>query len=95
MLAFGAANHDPRHFPNPDVFDPRRDNAHTQLSFGWGIHFCLGAGLARIECEIVLRLLGERLPGLRLVPDQALSFPPNISFRGPHHLWVEWLARPA
>jgi cytochrome P450 len=90
MLAFGAANHDPRHFPHPEAFDLQRDNAHTQLSFGWGTHFCLGAGLARIECEIVLRLLGQRLPGLRLAPDQELSFPPIITLRGPLQLWAEW-----
>lgn len=90
MLAFGAANHDPRHFPDPEEYDIRRDNAHTQLSFGWGIHFCLGASLARIESGIVLRLLAERLPGLRLAADQQLTFPPNISFRGPYHLLAEW-----
>jgi cytochrome P450 len=90
LLAFAAANRDARHFSNPDVFDIRRANAHQQLSFGWGTHFCLGSGLARMECEIVLRLLCERLPGLRLVPDQELSFPATVTLRGPRQLWVEW-----
>jgi cytochrome P450 len=90
MLAIGAANHDPRHFPNPDVFDIGRSNAHHQLSFGWGTHDCLGAGPARIEADIALRLLCERLPGLELVPHQEASFPRNITFRGPRELWVQW-----
>jgi cytochrome P450 len=53
-----------------------------------GIHFCLGAPLARIEVRAVLELLTERAPDLRLVPDQELTFPANISFRGPRQLWV-------
>jgi cytochrome P450 len=72
------------------VFDIRRPNAHQQLSFGWGMHFCLGAGLARIESEIVLRLLCERFPDLGLVSDQDLSFPATVTLRGPRELWVEW-----
>jgi cytochrome P450 len=89
-LAFAATNRDPQQFPNPDVFDIRRQNAHQQLSFGWGMHFCLGAGLARIEAEIALRLLCERFADLRLVRDQELSFPATVTLRGPRELWVEW-----
>lgn len=90
MLALGSANRDASRFAHPDEFDPSRPDARAQLSFGKGAHFCLGQHLARVEVSIVLRLLRERLSNLRLVPDQVLSFPPNISFRGPQHLLVNW-----
>lgn len=90
LLLLAGAGHDPERFVDPDTFDIRRDNARTHLAFGKGIHFCLGAPLARMQARIVLELLCKRLPSLRLVADQVLTFPPNISFRGPEHLWVEW-----
>ncbi len=61
----GSANRDPEVFAEPDSFDARRDpNPH--LSFGVGIHFCLGAPLARVELTTSLPILLERLPGLQL-----------------------------
>lgn len=90
MLALGAANHDPRQFRAPGTFDPARDNVRRHLSFGRGVHFCLGQHLARAEAAIVLATLGQRLPGLRLTPGQRWSYPANISFRGPQRLLAEW-----
>lgn len=90
MLSLGAANRDPHQFACPHEFQPGRDNVRQHLSFGKGIHFCLGAPLARLEASVVFDLLVERIPTLRLVPDQRPTYPPNISFRGPQHLWVEW-----
>jgi len=90
MLALGAANHDPSVFPEPEEFAIDRANAKVQLSFGRGIHYCLGHLLARVELEIVLRQLSQRFPSMRLVPGQDLEFPRNISFRGPVSMEVEW-----
>ena len=90
MLNFAAANHEPGRFPEPTTFDIHRENANKHISFGKGIHFCLGSGLARMEARIALELLSQRLPSLRLVSDQELSFFPNITFRGPDTLHLEW-----
>jgi len=72
-VLFGAANRDPRAFAAPDEFDVGRENAAEHISFGGGIHVCIGAPLARIELEASLRALIERCPGLALVAD-----PPRI-----------------
>jgi cytochrome P450 len=90
VLMLGAGNRDPAQFPDPDTFDIRRANAHRHLTFGHGPHVCLGAPLARLEARIVLEEVSSRLPSLRLVSGQALDFVPNISFRGPQSLHVEW-----
>ena len=66
VLAFlGAANRDPSHFPDPDGFDiERRPNRH--ISFGAGVHFCLGASLSRLEAKIAINTILSRMPDLRL-----------------------------
>jgi cytochrome P450 len=66
-LLYGAANRDPSRYPNAHLFDPGRPfqgPASAHASFGGGIHFCLGAPLARLELQIALPILFERLPGL-------------------------------
>ena len=68
MPLLGAANRDERQFENPDVFDiTRSPNRH--LGFGQGIHYCLGAPLARLETKIALNILLDRYPNMRLAVD--------------------------
>ena len=90
FISLGAANHDASLFDNPAELSLDRRNANKHISFGHGIHFCLGARLARLEAQIALDALTRRLPGLRLVENQSLNFAPNITFRGPRALMVEW-----
>jgi cytochrome P450 len=83
FLWLAAAGRDPDVFDTPDRFDAERANAKRHLAFGKGIHFCLGSALGKLEAQLALETLATRFPGLRLVPDQELTFHPNISFRGP------------
>jgi cytochrome P450 len=79
----GAANRDPDQFLDPDQLDVDRAE-NRQLSFGYGIHFCLGAPLAKLEAEVVLSAVTRRLPQLRLAAgaESALEWQPSIVFRG-------------
>jgi len=66
----GAANHDPEHFgPSADQLDLTRRNAPHHLSFGGGIHHCLGAVLARMEARIAIGTIARRFPGVTLAND--------------------------
>jgi cytochrome P450 len=67
LLLIGSANRDERVFPDPDVFDLRRDTS-EHLSFGRGIHFCLGASLARLEARVALEEVLRRMPRYAIDP---------------------------
>jgi cytochrome P450 len=84
-LLFGSANHDPRVFDSPERLDlGRRDNPH--VSFGAGIHFCLGAPLARMELEVSYATLLRRVPGLTLAEEP--RWKPGYVIRGLESLLV-------
>lgn len=84
-LLLGAANRDPKAYPDPDRLDPSRAGP-THTAFGAGAHFCLGAPLARLEIEIALRVLFERHPDLALAEPAQIA--PIYHFRGPARLMV-------
>jgi cytochrome P450 len=69
VLLFGSANRDPAQFDNPDVVDLTRASPRRHLAFGHGIHYCVGAALARIEARAVLTTLLERTQEFALDPD--------------------------
>ena len=87
---FGTANRDPLVFADPDRFDVTRDAA-SHLSFGAGVHHCLGAQLARVELQEAFRGLIGRLPGLRLaMPASDLEFKPGMAIHSLRELPVRW-----
>jgi cytochrome P450 len=90
LLLLGSGNRDEAVFEEPDRFDINRKNARAHLSLGYGIHYCLGAQLAKLQMAIVLDTLPRRLPKLRLKPNQTFTFVPNASFRTPRALLAEW-----
>ena len=82
-----AANRDPRVFPEPDRYDIHRDNAHTHLAFGYGVHHCIGSPLARAEITVAIRDLFA-LPGLRLAGE--VQRDPYFRLRGLSSMPVAW-----
>lgn len=90
LLVMASGNRDESEFENGEDFDITRKNARKHLSFGYGIHFCLGAALAQLEFKIVLQELTKRIPNLQLTPNQVYEFPTNTSFRAPAGLMLEW-----
>ncbi|WP_406341743.1 cytochrome P450 [Streptomyces sp. NBC_00648] len=90
LVALASAGRDPARYPDPDRFDIRRA-PQSHLGFGHGIHYCLGAPLARMEGRIAVRTLLERAPGLELASDQGpLEWLPGMLIRGVRHLPVRW-----
>jgi cytochrome P450 len=85
-----AANRDPAVFEDPDRLDVRRDASH-HVAFGFGIHQCLGQMLARVELQVVLPLLLQRLPNLRVAAKEGeIRFKDDMQIYGVHNLPVAW-----
>jgi cytochrome P450 len=92
MVYVASGNRDDEQlFPNPNTFDLLRPNARHHLGFGRGIHFCIGAPLARMQIRIAIGALAARLPSLRRVPGPRIEYVPSVQVapvvRG---LVVEW-----
>jgi len=90
-VTVGSANRDERHYPDPDRFDLERKND-DHLGFGFGAHFCAGSHLALLEARTALNALLDRLPNLRLDPEQE-STVVGLAFRSPNRLPVRFDAR--
>lgn len=88
-VCFWAANRDEHRFANAGEFMPAR-SSHPHLAFGRGIHFCIGAPLARLEATVALRTLAERLPSLRMATGATPARVPHFFLRGLDQLRVRW-----
>jgi cytochrome P450 len=81
LLNLGAANHDPDEWPEPDEFDIHRKNPDRHLTFGFGKHHCLGVHLARMELDVMLNEVLDRLPNLHLDPSAEGVHLTGLGFR--------------
>jgi cytochrome P450 len=89
-VVLGSADRDETLCPEAGTYDPDRELAAPHVAFGYGIHFCIGAPLARLEMRIALEQLARRLPSLRLAPGQRVRYDQGLILRGPSQLLVEW-----
>ncbi|MGH0029020.1 MAG: cytochrome P450 [Myxococcota bacterium] len=95
LVRYASANRDESVFPDADRFDVERANASEHLAFGHGIHFCIGAMLARKEMNVAFRVLLERLSGLRLAPGhEPPRHKPSVLLRGLDALHVAFEVKP-
>ena len=90
MIVQASANKDASYWENADLVDIYRDNAADHMSFGYGAHQCMGKNIARMQMRIFLDEFIHRLPHLELAPNQTFENLPNMSFRGPQNLFVQW-----
>jgi len=91
QIRFSSANRDESKFPDPHRFDVERDNAKSNIAFGYGVHMCIGASLARKEMDVAFRVLLERFDEFELACDPAeLTYAPNVLLRGLSRLPVRF-----
>jgi cytochrome P450 len=89
VIVFASANRDESLYPDPDGFDPDRDNLRDHLAFGKGIHFCLGAALSRLEGKVALEELSRRLESFTLPETNEYQYFPSFLLRGLTRLDVD------
>ena len=90
-IFYAAANRDPSHWDDPDTFDIRREEAKRHVGFGAGVHYCIGAPLARMEGRIAFERLLARLTNIRYSPGKNdFQHGPNHVLRGFRELWLEF-----
>lgn len=87
---YAAAQRDESVFSDPDAFDVDRENVKQHFAFGKWAHICLGAPLARLETRVALECFAERMPNMRLVPDQPEEWLPHMLTPGLASLQIEW-----
>ncbi|HXF01553.1 MAG TPA: cytochrome P450 [Arthrobacter sp.] len=92
LLLMGSANRDAARFEDGEEFDISRGNAREHLSFGFGIHYCLGNMLAKLQAKIALEEVARLAPNLKLENPEGIEFRENISFRVPETVPVSWEA---
>jgi cytochrome P450 len=90
VIAFCSANRDEGLYPDPDTFDPDRDNLREHLAFGKGIHFCLGANLSRLEGRVALEELSRRIESFTLPASNRFEYFPSFMLRGLTSLDIEF-----
>ena len=91
FLVWGSANRDERTFGDPERFNIERENVKDHMAFGNGIHFCLGAPLARMEAVIAFEQIFDRLDAIRFPPGEVRLRNQNAAlFRGPDKLFIEF-----
>ena len=88
-VIIGAANRDPAQFPDPDHFDIHR-KGQRMLAFGFGPHVCIGQHLARLEITVALNALLDKLPNLRLDPDEPALVVRGLALRAADSINVIW-----
>ena len=93
VINYASANRDEREFERPAEFDLRRDNSKRHLAFGFGIHHCMGAPLARRELLYSFKAFVERIEDFRLVEDNTFDIAPNYSLRALQELNIEFTPR--
>lgn len=89
LLLYASGSRDESQFPHADTFDMQRQpNPH--LGFGYGVHSCVGAGLARVEGRIAFENLTQRIPNMRLKPDQQFEYGFRYSNYGYQRIYIQW-----
>jgi len=88
-IAYLSGNYDPGQFANPEQLDFNRENAGNHLGFGHGIHYCIGAALAKLELRLVLEELTQQYPSLRLATGRTVAPLPNFMLRAYQEMVLE------
>ncbi len=89
LLVMGSANRDETVFDQPDAFDIGRENARSHLAFGYGIHYCLGNMLAKLQARVALEEITKNVPSLRLKSGSEVTFGQILSITVPSSVQVE------
>ncbi|WP_288487381.1 cytochrome P450 [uncultured Novosphingobium sp.] len=88
LLSLASASRDEGTYENGDSFDIRRKNARSHVAFGNGIHFCMGAPIARMQIRMMIEELTSAFPNMTLIPDEEIEIAGVLTFRGPTRLPV-------